>query len=56
MSFNWAKFDAWRKHPLLVNNVRQSAPGLGIGLVAFAAYVAYDQTIGNASKNQEEGH
>jgi len=55
MSFNWAKFDAWRKHPLLVNNMRQSVPGLGIGLVAFAAYVAYDQTLGEGSKKQE-GH
>lgn len=44
MSFNWQKFDAWRAHPLLINNMRYSVPGFGLGLVAFLGYVAYDQT------------
>ena len=50
MAFNWRKFEAWRQHPMLTNNFRHSMPGLGVGLAAFAAYVAYDQTIGSGSK------
>jgi len=42
MAFQWDKFYEWRRHPLLSNNMRHSLPGFGLGLSAFAAYVAYD--------------
>lgn len=54
--FNWQKFDAWRKHPLLTNTMRHSVPGIGIGFVAFAAYAAYDQTVGRSSRSSETKH
>lgn len=41
MSFNWAKFEQWRGHPMLNNNLRHALPGFGIGLGAFAVYLAY---------------
>lgn len=47
--FNWRKFEAWRQHPMLTNNMRHSMPGLGLGLGAFALYVIYDQTVGKKS-------
>lgn len=50
MGFNWQKYEAWRKHPMLTNNLRHSLPGLGIASVAFVAFVAYDKTIGAGSK------
>lgn len=50
MAFNWRKYDAWRQHPMLTNNMRHSIPGLGIGLAAFAVYVLYDNTLGRGKK------
>lgn len=50
MSFNWRKYEAWRQHPLLTNNMRRAFPGLGLGAGAFAVYVLYDVTIGAGSK------
>ncbi|KAI4298894.1 hypothetical protein L6164_032407 [Bauhinia variegata] len=35
--------DAWRKHPMLTNQLRQATPGLGIALVAFGIYLAGEQ-------------
>lgn len=49
MGFNWRKYEAWRKHPMLNNNLRHSMPGLGIATVAFAGFVAYDKLIGSGS-------
>lgn len=45
MAFQWEKFEAWRKHPMLNNNLRlrHSLPGLGIATGAFALFVAYDK-------------
>jgi NADH dehydrogenase (ubiquinone) 1 beta subcomplex subunit 3 len=54
MGFNWQRAEAWRHHPLLTGTWRHSMPGLGIGLVAFAAYVAYDQTVGKSK--DKAGH
>ncbi|KAK2986972.1 hypothetical protein RJ640_024870 [Escallonia rubra] len=31
--------DEWRKHPMLTNQFRHAAPGLGIALVAFGVYL-----------------
>lgn len=56
MSFNWQKFDAWRAHPLLINNMRYSVPGFGVGLIAFLGYVAYDQTAGAGGSHAVGGH
>ena len=50
---NWQKLDEWRRHPLLVNNMRYSVPGIGVGFTAFVAYVAYDQTVGRSSQSTE---
>jgi NADH dehydrogenase (ubiquinone) 1 beta subcomplex subunit 3 len=51
MSFNWRKFEAWRKHPMLVGNMRHSMPGLGIGTAAFLVYAAADQLFGGKGKH-----
>ncbi|EFN55914.1 hypothetical protein CHLNCDRAFT_22735 [Chlorella variabilis] len=53
MGYNFRKADAWRQHPLLTNTWRHSMPGLGLGLVAFAAYVAYDQMTKQQSGKTE---
>ena len=47
MGFQWERFEAWRKHPMLNNNLRlrTSLPGLGIATVAFAGFVAYDKLV-----------
>lgn len=47
--FNWRRTEAWRAHPLLNNTMRHSMPGLGLGLAAFAVYVAYDQLLKDRS-------
>lgn len=53
MAFNWKGFDAWRAHPLMTNNMRHAWPGLKLGTVAFALYVAYDKTLGG---DDSHGH
>jgi len=35
--------DAWRKHPMLINQFRHATPGLGIGIVAFGIYLVGEQ-------------
>lgn len=47
MGFNWERFEAWRKHPMLTNNLRlrHSLPGLGIATAAFGVFVAYDKLV-----------
>lgn len=35
--------DAWRKHPMLGNQMRHATPGLGIALVAFGVYLVAEQ-------------
>ena len=55
MPFNWRKYEAWRGHPMLTNNMRHSVPGLTWGLGAFAIYVAYDQLRPNSSSS-DSGH
>ncbi|KAL1703017.1 NADH-ubiquinone oxidoreductase B12 subunit family-domain-containing protein [Schizophyllum commune] len=41
----WAKFDAWRSHPVFSKRAMLSnfLPGFGIGLFAFTVYVAADE-------------
>ncbi|KAK4057287.1 hypothetical protein OIO90_001784 [Microbotryomycetes sp. JL221] len=48
----WAKREAWRKSPIFSNKsmFRNLFPGFGIAVVAFTAYVAYDETINRAHK------
>lgn len=51
MPLNWRKLEAWRQHPMLTNNLRHSVPGLLYGSIAFALYVAYDQTMNSGKKS-----
>ncbi|KAK4051389.1 hypothetical protein OIV83_002873 [Microbotryomycetes sp. JL201] len=48
----WAKREAWRKSPIFQTRhmFRNLFPGFGIAVVAFTAYVAYDETINRAHK------
>jgi NADH dehydrogenase (ubiquinone) 1 beta subcomplex subunit 3 len=48
----WAKYHAWRKHPLFSKRSMFSAffPGFGIATVAFTAYVIADNLIFSKSK------
>lgn len=55
MGYNWRKAEAWRSHPLLTNTWRHSMPGLGLGLAAFAVYVAYDKLVAQPS-DAKHGH
>jgi NADH dehydrogenase (ubiquinone) 1 beta subcomplex subunit 3 len=59
MGFNWAKYEAWRRHPLLTTKLtsfQHTLPGLGTATIAFAAFVAYDKLIGEGSKQKSKGH
>lgn len=47
--------DAWRKHPMLSNQLRHATPGLGIGLVAFGIYLVGEQ-IYNRTKSPSSHH
>ncbi|GAA6032622.1 hypothetical protein JCM8097_004844 [Rhodosporidiobolus ruineniae] len=53
----WAKREAWRKSPIFSNRAmfRNLFPGFGIAVVAFTAYVAYDETVNAASKKAHHG-
>jgi NADH dehydrogenase (ubiquinone) 1 beta subcomplex subunit 3 len=44
VGFQWQRYEAWRHHPLLQFRVRNAFPGLGIGIAAFLAFVAYDRS------------
>ena len=48
--FQWEKYEAWRKHPMLQFNRRNALPGFFLGLGAFVAYVAYDKATTDPSK------
>ncbi len=50
MPFNFAKYEQWRRHPMLNNNLQRMLPGLGIGTSAFIVYVIYDKTLGAGSR------
>jgi hypothetical protein len=39
---NFAKLDAWRKHPLLKLRISTIFPGFGLAVGAFAVYCAVD--------------
>jgi len=56
MAYNFKAAEAWRQHPLLTNTWRHSAPGLGLGLAAFAVYVAYDQLVNKQAAPKKEHH
>jgi NADH dehydrogenase (ubiquinone) 1 beta subcomplex subunit 3 len=51
MAFQWNKYQEFRRHPLLTNNLRYAFPGLSYGVAAFVVYVAYDQAIASKSKS-----
>lgn len=53
----WAKREAWRKHPIFsnMNQLRQLFPGFGIAVVAFTAYVAWDNWKA-PKKEHEDAH
>ncbi|GAA5891691.1 hypothetical protein JCM6882_006168 [Rhodosporidiobolus microsporus] len=53
----WAKREAWRKSPIFSSRAmfRNLFPGFGIAVVAFTAYVAYDETV-NAASKKAHGH
>ncbi|PNH08414.1 hypothetical protein TSOC_005023 [Tetrabaena socialis] len=44
IGFQWERYEAWRHHPLLQFNKRTAFPGLGLGVAAFLAFVAYDKS------------
>ncbi|KFM24387.1 hypothetical protein F751_3105 [Auxenochlorella protothecoides] len=48
MAYNWRAAEKWRQHPLLTGNQRVMMPGLGIGIAAFAVYVAFDKLTGSS--------
>lgn len=52
--FQWEKYEAWRKHPLLQPKLKHYFPGVGIGVAAFILYVAYDKMT--VSKETDSHH
>uniref|UniRef100_A0A7N0RFL5 Uncharacterized protein n=1 Tax=Kalanchoe fedtschenkoi TaxID=63787 RepID=A0A7N0RFL5_KALFE len=49
--------DEWRKHPMLSNQLRHAAPGLGIGIVAFGVYLAAEYAHSNFySSSSQHNH
>lgn len=50
MSYNWERFYAWEKHPMLNNNLRHALPGFKYGFGAFLLYVAYDKIAHSGKK------
>lgn len=56
----WAKREAWRKSYIFSRAYyfRNMFPGLGIAIVAFSVYVAYDniRLAGSAKKEVQEAH
>ncbi|KAI0786674.1 NADH dehydrogenase 1 beta subcomplex subunit 3 [Abortiporus biennis] len=51
----WAKREAWRKHPVFSKRAMLGSmfPGFGVAVVAFTAYVVYDNLVGNASESSK---
>eukprot|EP00210_Caulerpa_lentillifera_P007166 g6856.t1 len=43
--FQWEKYEAWRKHPLLNPRFIDYLPGIKIGVGAFALFVVYDKLL-----------
>lgn len=58
----WAKREAWRRHPVFSKAAmfKNFFPGFGIAVVAFSAYVVYDNMAGSArhtpAAHSEGGH
>ena len=52
----WAQRDAWRHSEFFSqsNRTKRLFPGLGLALVAFAGYVAYDQWYTSSGPGKEE--
>ncbi|KAI0029985.1 NADH-ubiquinone oxidoreductase B12 subunit family-domain-containing protein [Vararia minispora EC-137] len=52
----WAKYNAWRKHPVFARRAMFSAmfPGFGIAAVAFTTYVIADNLIFSTTKEVRE--
>lgn len=51
IGFQWEKYEAWRKHPLLTFKPSQTLPGFALGLGAFLVYVAYDKMTDDGKKH-----
>ena len=53
----WAKREAWRKHPVFSKTtaLRNMFPGFGIAVVAFTAYVVYDNINKKTKAKEPEG-
>lgn len=49
----FAKNDVYRKHPFINNNLRRSAPGLGIAVVVFSTYLFVDGMRAKLSKKSD---
>lgn len=55
----WARREAWRKSPIFSNRAmfRSMFPGFGIAVVAFTAYVVFDNVqAAKAQKSEEAKH
>lgn len=54
----WAKREAWRHHPMFgqLKQVSQMFPGLGLAMVAFGAYLAWEQVAGDKEDKHKPGH
>ncbi|KAF8578015.1 hypothetical protein K439DRAFT_507878 [Ramaria rubella] len=54
----WAKHEAWRKHPVFSNRAmfRNLLPGFGTAVVAFTAYVLYDNLFRQTHASSGKHH
>ncbi|KIO32201.1 hypothetical protein M407DRAFT_241491 [Tulasnella calospora MUT 4182] len=54
----WAKREAWRKHPMFTHRsyLKNAFPGFGIAVVAFTAYVVYDNVRSSSKPSSGQDH
>ncbi|KAK6463830.1 NADH dehydrogenase 1 beta subcomplex subunit 3 [Scheffersomyces coipomensis] len=54
----WAKRDAWRYEGQFtrINRFKNAFPGLGIAIVAFSGYLAYEKIFLTKDSHHEEHH
>ncbi|TDL24258.1 hypothetical protein BD410DRAFT_786371 [Rickenella mellea] len=52
----WAKREAWRKHPVFSNRAmfKNIFPGFGIAVVAFSAYLVWDNVMQSSKAHTHE--
>jgi len=57
MAFNWRKYEAWRKHPMLQPRFSSTVPGLGLGVALFGVYMVAETAMNAAGGNKaNKGH